>query len=282
MQTHSFNVNVAQKLGVNKAILLQYIDFWVEKNRANAMGLYDGKVWVYHTIEAFLEIFPYFTKSSLSRYLRELQNEGYIASIQNIKKSQNNVKYYTILPKYYELTKMGIDDSKMGNPYNDISVLKKNILSSLELENNLEKELEKESAREIDTNLEAETTNDSEPPSKLKPDTPASYLDVRAEFEQIFALYPRKSDKLGAWEEFRSLPLSERAIVGKAIEARLPEWRELERKGEGKFIPLLKNFLRKKLYEECATAPPRKPLSQAEAIIARALEIKVFEGEENV
>ena len=76
MQIHSLNVKVAEVVGVNKALLLQYIEFWVEKNRANNVGIYEGKAWVYHTAKGFAQIFPYETKHEMKTYIFHLVGVG--------------------------------------------------------------------------------------------------------------------------------------------------------------------------------------------------------------
>ena len=107
MQFHSFNVNVAKKVGVNKAILLQYIEFWVDKNKANKVLIYEGKAWVYHTASGFEEIFSYMKANTIAKYLVELEKERYLHSSQNIEKGKNRnnrVKYYTLGDAYFSIT----------------------------------------------------------------------------------------------------------------------------------------------------------------------------------
>ena len=106
MQIHSLNVKVAEVVGVNKALLLQYIEFWVEKNRANNVGIYEGKAWVYHTANGFAQIFPYMKSNTIAKYLIELENDGYIVSMKNPDKSKNRnnqTKYYSLTQKYFDM-----------------------------------------------------------------------------------------------------------------------------------------------------------------------------------
>ena len=43
--THVFDVEVAEKYGVNSAILLNALVFWVKKNKANKKHFHDGLTW---------------------------------------------------------------------------------------------------------------------------------------------------------------------------------------------------------------------------------------------
>lgn len=56
---HSFNIELAQKYGLNEAILIENMRFWILKNRANDANFHDGKTWTYNSIAAFKELFPY-------------------------------------------------------------------------------------------------------------------------------------------------------------------------------------------------------------------------------
>ena len=72
---HSFNVEIAQKYGIEKAVLLENFYFWIKKNKANKRNLHEGKVYTYNTAEAFAELFPYIKERKIAQILREMENE---------------------------------------------------------------------------------------------------------------------------------------------------------------------------------------------------------------
>ena len=39
---HSFSVEIATKYGMLEAILLEHLNFWIAKNKANETNFYDG------------------------------------------------------------------------------------------------------------------------------------------------------------------------------------------------------------------------------------------------
>ena len=53
---HSFDVMLAQKYGVNAAVLLKHFEFWIAKNKANGKNYFDGKYWTYNSRKAFAEL----------------------------------------------------------------------------------------------------------------------------------------------------------------------------------------------------------------------------------
>ena len=59
MMIHTFDSEIAEKYGVNCAILLQFIFFWCEKNKANGKHFYDGHYWTYNSRKALQSLFPY-------------------------------------------------------------------------------------------------------------------------------------------------------------------------------------------------------------------------------
>lgn len=72
---HSFNVEIAEKYGMEKAVLLENFYFWIKKNKANNKNLYEGRYYTYNTAEAFAELFPYIKERRIAQLLREMENE---------------------------------------------------------------------------------------------------------------------------------------------------------------------------------------------------------------
>lgn len=73
---HYFDIELAEKYGVNGSVILTNIKFWLEKNKANNHNFRDGKYWTYNSKKAFLELFPYFTESQLKTILNNLIKDG--------------------------------------------------------------------------------------------------------------------------------------------------------------------------------------------------------------
>ncbi len=76
---HSFSVELATQVWVEKAILLHNIVFRWQKDRANNHNFYDWKWRVYNSSRAFSELFPYFKQESIKRRLKELVQDWYLA-----------------------------------------------------------------------------------------------------------------------------------------------------------------------------------------------------------
>ena len=68
---HNFNVEIAKLYGVNVAIFLNNLLFWVHKNRANKQNFRDGNYWTYNTVEAYTEIFPYWSYDQIRTIIKK-------------------------------------------------------------------------------------------------------------------------------------------------------------------------------------------------------------------
>jgi len=71
---HSFDVEEARQFGVDAAIIIRHLRYWILKNRAAGKHRYDGRTWTYMTQGKFVEIFPYFTRRQIQRILTKLSS----------------------------------------------------------------------------------------------------------------------------------------------------------------------------------------------------------------
>ena len=97
---HSFSVEIAEKLGITPAILLNNIYFWTRYNEANDRNYHDGMYWTFNSSKSWKELFPYLTDRQISYALKKLKEEGYI-----ITGNYNEMKYDRTL--WYAITELG-------------------------------------------------------------------------------------------------------------------------------------------------------------------------------
>lgn len=117
--THQFDVEIATLYGVNCAVILQNIYYWIKKNEANRENFHDGYYWTYNSTKALKELFPYLSKRQIEVALAKLKDEGII-----ITGNYNPVKYDRTL--WYAITEKGksilhtgeMDFTQKGNGFN--------------------------------------------------------------------------------------------------------------------------------------------------------------------
>ncbi|MBN7575438.1 hypothetical protein C1H57_08455 [Clostridium sp. 2-1] len=126
---YMFDSNVAEIVGVDGAVMLQNISFWIEKNKANNKHFYDDSYWTYNTVNAFEKLFPFWSKKQISRILKNLIEGGYLIDGNYNKLNYDRTKWYAITQKGYsilpngkmEVTKEEIPNDQTGEPIPDIN-----------------------------------------------------------------------------------------------------------------------------------------------------------------
>ena len=93
---HSFKLSAAKAFGVEEAIMLNNLIFWVKKNQTNGRHFNDGRTWTYNTLEAFTLQFEYWTLKQIRRILDNLEKSGVIVTGRYNKKGYDKTKWYAL------------------------------------------------------------------------------------------------------------------------------------------------------------------------------------------
>lgn len=113
---HFFDVEIAEKYGVNAAILLENIAYWIRKNEANGTNFFDGNYWTYNSNRAFLELFPYMSERQIRTALQKLQDDGLIITGNYNDKPYDRTLWYALTEKGKSICQNGgIHSVKMTN-----------------------------------------------------------------------------------------------------------------------------------------------------------------------
>lgn len=96
---HQFSVDVAKEVGINSAIIMNHIVFWVDHNKSTGRAYNEGKFWTYATMKAIKSHFPYLTTKQVRTALDRLKEAGYL-EVGNFNKSPyDRTAWYTLTPK---------------------------------------------------------------------------------------------------------------------------------------------------------------------------------------
>lgn len=118
---HTFDTDVAKEYGVNCAIILQNLYYWVEKNRANERHFYDGRYWTYNSVKAFEELFPYLSGKQIRSALNKLVDEGIIVDGYYNDSAYDRTKWYAITEKgmcFFQKRQTDLPSEANGDPEN--------------------------------------------------------------------------------------------------------------------------------------------------------------------
>ena len=100
---HCFDIDIAQQYGVNCAVLLENLRYWIEKNRANNKNFHDGYYWTYNSVKAFAELFPYISPRQISTALNKLEESGLIITGNYNDVTYDRTMWYAITEKGFAL-----------------------------------------------------------------------------------------------------------------------------------------------------------------------------------
>ncbi|EEV8781425.1 helix-turn-helix domain-containing protein [Escherichia coli] len=88
------NRDLACRIGLNEAIVLQQLHYWL--NETNSGTEHGGIRWVYNTTEQWLEQFPFWSESTLKRTFASLKSLGVLRREQLNKSKRDMTNFYTI------------------------------------------------------------------------------------------------------------------------------------------------------------------------------------------
>ena len=96
--------SLAGKIGLNEAIILQQLHYWLENPKVGKV--IDGIKWVYNTYGAWKENFPFWSEHTIQRAIKNLEQLNLVISEQKERESYDRQKYYRI--NYAELESLNV------------------------------------------------------------------------------------------------------------------------------------------------------------------------------
>lgn len=115
---HFFSDEVALEAGINGAIMLNHLHYWVKKNADNGMNYYDGYFWTYNSIAAYKKQFPFWSEKTIYRILRELEVNGYVKTGNYNQSAYDRTKWYALTEKSLKLLKSTIGEEDKNSQDN--------------------------------------------------------------------------------------------------------------------------------------------------------------------
>lgn len=100
---HSFNTGLAKIVGVEGAVILKHLFYWVQKNYGNNKHFYDGSYWTYNSVRGFSVIFDYLSTKQINRILNNLIDGGYVKTGNYNSNKMDRTMWYAFTEKGIEL-----------------------------------------------------------------------------------------------------------------------------------------------------------------------------------
>ena len=119
---HQFNTKIAEKYGIEEAILIEHLYFWIHKNRCLDEMVHHDRTWCYSSAKGFNKYVTYMSTQKIRRVLVGLEKRGFIY-IDNFNKTAfNQTLWYAFTDSAIEeLEELGYDilKSKTANFNNE-------------------------------------------------------------------------------------------------------------------------------------------------------------------
>ena len=129
---HFFDIDIAKRYGVLSAVLLQNLQHWIEKNKANGKNFFDGHYWTYNSRKAFTELFPYATARQVDTALKKLIDDGVIITGNYNTSAYDRTLWYAITEKGISiLQKCKMENTKNANGKDENVTLIPNINTNI-------------------------------------------------------------------------------------------------------------------------------------------------------
>jgi len=243
---HSFDIDIAKQYGINIAIFLNNIMFWIQKNMANQRHFHEGRYWTYNSVKAYSILFPYFTSKQVRTTIQSCLDHGLL-----LKGNFNQSPYDRT--SWYTFTDYGHDLLRFSKP-------------------TIEEGHLPQRANEIDPeggpipDINTDTKNKRLCPSgEGRPSVSVdnSLSGALGMFDMFWEIYPRKEKKKLAkivWTKNKLYKISDKIMS--SVKDRIaidPNW---QGKDDNKFVPLPTSYLNGERWEDELPVKPvvKRPL----------------------
>lgn len=108
---------LARTIGLNEAIVLQHLHYWIVKNKEKNINYKNGKYWTFNSIQKWHdESFDFWSESTLKRIFASLEEKGLLIVGNFNKMKFDRTKWYSI--DYEKLDKIVGEKKKIVNEKN--------------------------------------------------------------------------------------------------------------------------------------------------------------------
>ncbi|MFT5760913.1 MAG: hypothetical protein ACI8WA_000014 [Polaribacter sp.] len=100
-----FDSKIAEDYGINEAVFVHNIFFWINHNKANNKHCYEDKYWTYNTKMAYVKLFPFWTYEQVKKIIRNLVEKDVLLTANFNENSWDKTLWYTLTDEvlfYYE------------------------------------------------------------------------------------------------------------------------------------------------------------------------------------
>ena len=170
--------SLAVKIGLNEAIILQQIHYWLLRSN----NVRDGYKWVYNSYSEWNKQFPFFSRNTMIRAFNSLEKQGLLITANYNKAGFDKTKWYRI--DYEKLVgKRSTQNGYTSNPK----------WADGDTQNG-----------QTNTNRLPETTSENNNKHSASHSNALSVSQLENEFEELWSKYPNKKGKKQAFNHYKA------------------------------------------------------------------------------
>ncbi len=113
--TYHFDGAVAEMYGVDGAVFIARLQFWIEKNAANDRHYHAGRYWTYNSLRAMEKLFPFWSRRQIERIVKNLKDKGVLLTANYAKDSHDRTLFYALDESKLPISPFGGDLSPNGD-----------------------------------------------------------------------------------------------------------------------------------------------------------------------
>lgn len=99
---YHFSGELAQKYGLDEAIILHHLAYWVQKNTIDGRNIHDGRVWTFNTQSALSQWFGWWSRRQIQRILKSLEDQGAIIKGSYNTRPMDRTLWYSVADEVLE------------------------------------------------------------------------------------------------------------------------------------------------------------------------------------
>ena len=170
--------SLAVKIGLNEAIILQQVHYWLLKSN----NIRDGYKWVYNSYSEWNKQFPFFSRNTMIRAFNSLEKQGLLITANYNKAGFDKTKWYRI--DYEKLVgKRSTQNGYTSNP----------------------KWVDGDTQNgQTNTNRLPENTTENNNKHSASHSNAPSVSQLEEEFEVVWSKYPNKKGKKQAFNHYKA------------------------------------------------------------------------------
>ena len=101
--TYNFDIEIATRIGVDEAIMLNNFVYWLLKNKANNKNFFDGNYWTFNSVRAYSELFPFWNETQIRRILKSLIDQNVLVVGNYNQNAYDRTNWYSLSSEYIHL-----------------------------------------------------------------------------------------------------------------------------------------------------------------------------------